>query len=160
MSKKYFIDANRVQQILINLLSNAIKFSRNGDEINIQINESSTMEPHTTKITIQVMDSGIGMSPDDVSGLFQPFYRTKDSKSRERNPNGHGLGLSISSQIAEGLGGSLKCESELGVGTSFIFSFTAKKIIDHAPIKPKVIEGGKKPKAKPKKKTVAKLPSI
>ena len=59
--------------------------------------------------------------------MFTPFFRSKDEKSREKNPNGNGLGLSICHKIARSLNGDLTCNSTLGVGTIFTFSFLAEK---------------------------------
>jgi len=61
--------------------------------------------------------------------LFTPFFRSKDEQSQEKNPNGNGLGLSICYKIAKSLNGDLTCNSTVGVGTIFTFTFMAEKSI-------------------------------
>ena len=105
-------DPTRIKQILINLCSNAIKFTADG---------RVTLRAHYNKGTNQfgfnIEDSGIGMSPEQISELFKPFKQADSSTTREFG--GTGLGLYISKQLAENLGGSLSVESLQGVGSRF-----------------------------------------
>jgi len=105
-------DMLRVRQILMNLLGNAVKFTKEG---------SVTLAAKLTDsgVVIKVIDTGIGISEDVQKYLFSPFSQADASITQKYG--GSGLGLAISKHLAELLGGSLKLESELGVGTTFTF---------------------------------------
>ena len=104
-------DKFRLQQILLNLLSNAVKFS---DQGGIQVDVYSESE----YTCFRVSDSGIGMSPVEVAGLFKPYHQVSDSAvSRSQ---GTGLGLSISNSLAGMMQGDIKVRSQPGRGSEFI----------------------------------------
>jgi CheY-like chemotaxis protein/anti-sigma regulatory factor (Ser/Thr protein kinase) len=104
-------DATRVKQILTNLLSNAVKYNKDGGRIQIT-SRAATID--TAEVT--VTDSGIGMTPQQLAELFQPFNRL----GRERSAlQGTGIGLVISKRLAELMGGSLRARSAVGEGTAF-----------------------------------------
>jgi PAS domain S-box-containing protein len=111
-------DPLRLNQILSNLLSNAVKFTDKG-EITLTV---SPLESGTDKISLlfKVRDTGIGLSPDQKAILFMPF--TQGDGSTTRRFGGTGLGLSICSRLVEIMGGEIKVESELGKGSTFIFT--------------------------------------
>ncbi|MBK8988011.1 MAG: PAS domain S-box protein [Chloroflexi bacterium] len=113
-----YADKTKVQQILLNLLSNAGKFTREG-EVTLRVEGLTAVPPSrpSSTIVIQVQDTGIGMSPDEVKRLFQPFSQLDASPTR--NYNGAGLGLVISRRFAEMMGGTLTVESAPGVGSTF-----------------------------------------
>ena len=73
-----------------------------------------------------VRDFGIGINEKDQRNLFKPFFKTSDPKSLELNSQGHGLGLAIAFKIANRLGGHLRCESKVGLGTSFTLEILSK----------------------------------
>ena len=108
-------DLTKVRQILFNLVSNAAKFTENGT-----ITIAADREPLGDKegITFRVRDTGIGMTPEQVAKLFQPFTQADESTTRKYG--GTGLGLSISRRFAEMMGGDLTVESEAGKGTTFV----------------------------------------
>lgn len=108
-------DPVRLKQMLINLAGNAIKFTHEGD---ITIIISSNLESQT--ICFKVIDSGIGMTEEEMSRIFKAFSQADSSTTRKYG--GTGLGLSICSQLAELLGGELLCTSEIGMGSQFMFS--------------------------------------
>ena len=93
----------------------------------------------TAVIKIQVIDQGIGISEDDLKNLFTPFFQTKDQTSKLLNSNSHGLGLSICQQIANGLGGSLTCKSELDKGSTFTLEFEEKYVMVRLQIEPESV---------------------
>ncbi|MDO8449121.1 MAG: ATP-binding protein [Rhodoferax sp.] len=104
-------DRIRVKQVLLNLLSNAIKYNR----------ERGTIEVHCTegkpgRIRISVKDSGAGLSVDNLAHLFEPFNRLGQEASAEP---GTGIGLVVTKQLVELMGGEIGVESTLGVGTVF-----------------------------------------
>ncbi len=111
-------DPTRLKQILTNIVGNAVKFTGDG-EILIKASLSETTDTHYT-FTCEIKDSGIGIAKDKIAGLFDAF--TQEDVSTTRKYGGTGLGLSISRRLCEIMGGSISCESELGVGTRFEFT--------------------------------------
>ena len=103
-------DRRRVEQILINLLSNAVKFTERG-EVRIE----SRVEGGW--LVTRVIDTGIGIRPEDVGTLFKPFRQVDTGTTRQYE--GTGLGLSICQRLAERMGGSIQVESEWGKGSRF-----------------------------------------
>src|SRR6267143_4219774 len=100
-------DPTRLRQILINLTGNAIKFTESGwVRLVVRLLNRDTESP---QLCFEVTDSGIGMSPEQLSRLFRPFAQADSSTTRRFG--GTGLGLSISKRFAEMLGGSLSVES-------------------------------------------------
>ena len=104
-------DAARLKQVLYNLLSNAIKFTPAEGRIAVAL----TVEHARRKVRIAVRDTGTGIAEEDLGRLFTPF--TQLTNARERG--GTGLGLALSRQLIELMGGSIGVESELGVGSTF-----------------------------------------
>ncbi len=110
-------DDRRVKQILVNLLSNAIKFTPEGGEVGLTVVDDVTQGV----IRFTVWDTGIGITPDDLQRLFQPFVQLDSSLARQHT--GTGLGLSLVSKMMELHGGGVSVESEVGVGSRFTVSF-------------------------------------
>jgi PAS domain S-box-containing protein len=108
-------DGLKFKQVLLNLIGNAVKFTDQGW---VQVHVSCATEAQ--KMTIRVEDSGVGLTPEQSARLFRPFAQADASTSRQYG--GSGLGLVISKQLAELLGGSLSMESQLGKGTTVTFS--------------------------------------
>lgn len=105
-------DPTRIRQILLNFLSNAIKFTESGE-----ISVRATMEGSENIIKIVVMDSGIGMTPETLTRLFQPFSQADMSTTRKYG--GTGLGLSITKRLAELMGGQVGATNRPGQGSDF-----------------------------------------
>lgn len=103
------IDPKQVQHIITNLISNALKYSPDGSEISI----ASSVEDG--QITIAVQDAGIGISEDDLSKVFEPFFRAANAKMTK----GTGLGLSLVKQAVDLCGGTIEVTSQLGAGSCF-----------------------------------------
>ena len=114
-------DPTRVQQILFNLIGNAVKFTIQG-EIQVLLVLTAT-EAGKARITCEVRDSGIGMSPEMTARLFTRFAQAENKDSRRFG--GAGLGLSIAKAVAERMGGLIEAKSQLGHGSLFTFSFEA-----------------------------------
>ena len=114
-------DALRLQQILTNLVSNAVKFTDKGGVILICISLEKTTEP-TVLLRFSVRDTGIGIAPEQLPRLFEPFSQADDSTTRKYE--GTGLGLAICKQLVSLMGGTIWAESTLGKGSTF--SFTAR----------------------------------
>ena len=115
------VDEPRIRQVFINLLTNAIKFTKEGGEVWIEVQPSSTNE----YIFISVVDTGIGMLSDDLFKLFQPFVQVENA-SNPRSP-GTGLGLVMVQKIVELHGGTVHAESQLGKGSRFTVKLPWKK---------------------------------
>jgi signal transduction histidine kinase/CheY-like chemotaxis protein len=112
LPKTITTDVTRLKQILINLCSNSIKFTPAG-EIVLRLSYLQS----NNSLSFEVIDTGIGMSPQELQQLFKPF--TQADASTTRKYGGTGLGLSISQQLAIRLGGELTCTSQKDAGSSF-----------------------------------------
>ncbi len=112
-------DPVRLKQVLLNLVNNAIKFTHKGT-VGVSIKEEKGNGKTRLKFTVR--DTGIGMSPEQVGGLFRPF--TQADTSTTRKYGGSGLGLAICKNLVELMHGNIWCESRLGEGSTF--SFTAE----------------------------------
>ena len=118
MEKEYlYADQLRLNQIYINILSNAIKYTEPGGRVSVNLREDASPEPGCIRLTYVVADTGIGMSPEFMATMYQPFSRQVDS--RVNSVQGTGLGLAITKQMVELLGGTIDCRSEQGKGTTF-----------------------------------------
>jgi signal transduction histidine kinase len=107
-------DAEKIRQVLLNLLSNAIKFTAAGGSISLACEASGD------RVLIRVSDTGVGIPPDKLETIFEPFVQL-GSGLTERQA-GTGLGLAISRDLARGMGGDLRAESRLGQGSVFTLS--------------------------------------
>ncbi|MES2325143.1 MAG: PAS domain S-box protein [Pseudomonadota bacterium] len=112
-----YADRTRIKQVLINLLSNAIKYNGAGGAVVVQCAMADG-----ERIRISVKDTGIGMSPDQMGHLFQPFNRLGQEHQAEE---GTGIGLVVTKQLVELMGGSIGVESSTGVGSLFWVEFAA-----------------------------------
>ena len=112
-------DPHRLSQIIVNLLNNAIKFTEHGEVVF----ETALLEQQDGRMLLEfsIKDTGIGISDEQLARLFKPFIQADGSSSRRFG--GTGLGLTISKQLAENMGGEISCESTPGEGSTF--SFTA-----------------------------------
>ena len=113
-------DQTRVKQVVLNLISNACKFTEKG-KITIGVNK--ILRDGGDLISIDVSDTGIGMSDEQMSKLFNSFVQADSSTTRKYG--GTGLGLTISKQLAKLMGGDVVVNSELGKGTTFTATFLA-----------------------------------
>jgi CheY-like chemotaxis protein len=110
-------DRTRVKQVMINLLSNAIKYNGSGGSVIVQCVVSGK-----DRVRISVKDTGAGLSADQLAQLFQPFNRLGQEDSVEE---GTGIGLVVTKQLVELMGGLIGVESAVGVGTVFWVEFPA-----------------------------------
>lgn len=114
-----FGDAHRILQVLHNLISNAIKFTESGAVL-VRI---KAPEPESDMVVIEVKDSGIGMSEEQIERIFDPF--TQADVATTRKYGGTGLGLSIVKGLVTAMGGEVSVRSSLGAGSIFTVSFPA-----------------------------------
>ena len=118
LEKEYlYADQLRLNQIYINILSNAIKYTEPGGRVSVEMREEESSLPGCVRLTYVVADTGIGMSPEFMETMYQPFSRQTDS--RINSIQGTGLGLAITKQMVELMGGTIECQSEQGKGTTF-----------------------------------------
>jgi PAS domain S-box-containing protein len=120
------VDERRMRQVLINLLNNAVKFTPKGGRINLEVTQSPPElppdlatgdRPSQQYLRISVSDTGIGISPENIKKLFQPFIQIDSALNRQYE--GTGLGLALVKRIVELHGGRVGLTSELGVGSCF-----------------------------------------
>jgi signal transduction histidine kinase len=107
-------DEKRISQVLMNLLSNAVKYSYAGGRIAITVSQ-----PDDQSIEVQIEDTGVGLTPEQLSQLFTPFYRADSALSDK--VGGTGLGLTIARSFVELHGGSISVHSQVGSGSVFSF---------------------------------------
>jgi signal transduction histidine kinase len=111
-----YVDELRIRQALINLLSNAVKFTAEGGQITLTAYPAGAID-NTDHLCIAVTDTGIGISPDHLKQLFQPFSQVDSALNRQYE--GTGLGLALVKRIVELHGGQVNVMSTVGVGSCF-----------------------------------------
>ncbi len=116
-------DPGRIRQVLLNLVSNAVKFTRDGA---VEVRVSARREDKRLWLRVAVSDTGIGIGPESLTQLFQPF--TQADASTTRRFGGTGLGLAISRRVASLLGGDVAVESEAGRGSTFTLSVPVEPV--------------------------------
>lgn len=112
-------DADRIDQVLTNLIDNATRYTQPGDSISITTNTDDSYQ------TLYIKDTGSGISPEHIELVFDRFYKVE--ASRTRGKQGTGLGLFICKMIIEEHGGTIKVESEVNKGTTFIIKLPKPK---------------------------------
>ena len=121
----YLGDPTRIKQVVSNLLSNAIKFTKSGG-VTMKVKCNKPDKNKNSKITIDIIDTGMGISEENVQTLFERFEQVDGSITREHG--GSGLGLAISKNLSKLMGGDISVSSKLGKGTKFTFTFCIKAI--------------------------------
>jgi two-component system phosphate regulon sensor histidine kinase PhoR len=119
-SAQVFADAEAVHQILTNLLENAIKYTPDGGSVTIGARPAPE-----DRVEVFVADSGMGIPPEDLSRLFERFYRV--DKARSKALGGTGLGLAIVKHLTRVHGGDVRVESTLDKGSTFYFTLSSKE---------------------------------
>ncbi len=123
ISPKLKGDPTKIKEVIINLLSNAIKFTSYGGTINLKIEKEQGSD---NRIKFSVQDNGIGMTKDQQARIFDAFSQADVSVTRKYG--GTGLGLTISAQFVELMGGKLELESAKDHGTTFFFSIPLEEV--------------------------------
>jgi len=131
LNRYYLGDPLRIHQVLMNLLSNAVKFTDQGS-IEVDINGAANPSAEITFITIKVSDTGIGIAADKLHMIFDKFMQADSSITRRYG--GSGLGLAISKAFVEKMGGTIRVESQPGIGTTFIVTLPLKNTDTLSPI--------------------------
>ena len=115
-------DGDKLRQVLINLLSNAVKFTESGS-VTLRISELTS-----SHFAFEVMDTGIGIPPEDQEAIFSPFTQSREGTTK----GGTGLGLAIAAKHVELMGGELAVESEPGKGSRFFFTLPFESATEEA----------------------------
>jgi signal transduction histidine kinase/ligand-binding sensor domain-containing protein/DNA-binding response OmpR family regulator len=119
-------DPGKLEQILQNLLSNAIKYTPNGGHITLQANilrrQNESISPLLLQVSVK--DTGQGIAPEDLDKVFERYFQSKSPKhgAEGRGGSGTGIGLALTKDLVELMGGEIKVESELNQGTIFTFT--------------------------------------
>ena len=113
-----YCDKTRLNQVLLNILSNAVKFTPAGGTVSVRIRQCPGTQKGTELYEIRVKDNGIGMSQEFVQKLFSPFERERTSTVSRTQ--GTGLGMAITKNIVDMMGGTIEVRTEQGKGTEFI----------------------------------------
>ncbi len=116
-----YADPIRTKQVLINLLTNAIKYNRANGRVDLRC---TVMPGPSPSVRVSVDDSGLGLSPEQIAQLFQPFNRL-GQESVTAHQAGTGIGLTICKRLVELMGGRIGVDSQVGVGSSFWFELNA-----------------------------------
>ncbi|MGA2471751.1 MAG: ATP-binding protein [Solirubrobacteraceae bacterium] len=109
-------DGRRIRQVVVNLVSNAVKFTSKGS---VTVRVHATPVANATRMRVEVIDTGIGLDERSVERMFEPFTQGDSSPAREYG--GTGLGLTISAQLIEAMGGTIGVNSKPGHGSTFWF---------------------------------------
>jgi PAS domain S-box-containing protein len=131
-------DPSRLRQVLTNLAGNAIKFTESG-EVVVRVT-ARPGEDHDTVVHFELTDTGVGIAPDKLAMIFEPFTQADTSTTREYG--GTGLGLAISSQLITLMGGEVAISSELGTGSTFSFTIRVRSVDDELAEGRAVLETG------------------
>jgi signal transduction histidine kinase/CheY-like chemotaxis protein len=134
-------DMTKIRQILFNLISNAAKFTKEGT---ITLEASREVRGEVPWIRFAVSDTGIGIPEDKLDHIFQEFAQVDDSTTKEYG--GTGLGLALTKRFSEMMGGSIKVESEIGVGSSFIITLPAVVEKQHEELEAEAVIESEAPK--------------
>ena len=141
-------DVTKVKEILVNILSNAIKYTPAGGSVMINVDELACDEPGYMIVRTRVRDTGIGMSQDYLTKIFEAF--TRERNTTKSKITGSGLGMSIVKKYVDLLGGTINVESELGKGSTFTVtlkhriadkSYYVKKHVESSGTGSEILEG-------------------
>jgi two-component system sensor histidine kinase/response regulator len=123
--KRLRADALRISEVLVNLLGNAVKFTEPGGEVSVH---AALVPEEPLTLRLEVTDTGIGIAPGQHDRVFEPFWQA--DQSLRRRHGGTGLGLTISRQIVERMGGRIGLRSTPGAGSTFWFDIPCQAVLD------------------------------
>jgi CheY-like chemotaxis protein/two-component sensor histidine kinase len=124
-----FGDDVRIRQVLVNLVGNAVKFTEAPGQVQINLSLKS-IDDQSVKLSFLVSDNGVGISPEKLDRIFEPFIQADGSTTRKYG--GTGLGLSICKHLVSLMGGELRASSQVGVGTEFHFAIKLMRGIEES----------------------------
>lgn len=123
-NKWVYCDQNRINHILLDLLNNAVKFNKQGGSISVTVSQQDCNIKEYAAYQIRIKDTGIGMNKEFLSHIFEPFERERTSTMSRTQ--GVGLGMSITKNLVDMMGGTIEVLSEVDEGTEFVLQFTFK----------------------------------
>ena len=129
MDEDVYCDKTRLNQVLLNLLSNAIKFTPAGGTVSVRIRQFHGTKKERSLYEIRVKDTGIGMSQEFAQRIFDPFERERTSTVSRTQ--GTGLGMAITKNIVDMMGGTIEVQTEQGKGTEFIVRLELRIQTEH-----------------------------
>ena len=127
-----YCDKTRLNQILLNLLSNAIKFTPAGGTVSVRVRQLAGKVRGCGQYEFRVKDNGIGMSPEFAQKIFEPFERERTSTVSKTQ--GTGLGMAITKNIVDMMGGTIEVQTAQGKGTEFIIRVPLRAQAEHRPV--------------------------
>ena len=139
LPRALLLDRLRLRQVLVNLLSNAIKFTERG-WVKTRVWWESSAESRSGTLSIDVEDTGIGISADELDEIFKPFVQADSPRTAQKE--GTGIGLTIVKRLTELMGGSLHVESKVGQGTVFRLRFPNVPVSGRLPVGDHAEPGG------------------
>ena len=122
--ERIFCDRLRFNQVLLNLISNAVKYTNQGGDVTVTISEVPSIKEGHVSIDFEIRDNGIGMSPEFVDHIFEPFERENNAASNV--VQGTGLGMAITKNIIDLMGGDIVINSTQGEGTQVLLHLDMK----------------------------------
>ena len=127
-----YCDKTRLNQILLNILSNAIKFTPAGGTVSVRVRQLAGKVHGCGQYEFRVKDNGIGMSPEFAQKIFDPFERERSSTVSQIQ--GTGLGMAITKNIVDMMGGAINVQTAQGKGTEFIICLPMRTQAEHRPV--------------------------
>ena len=127
-----YCDKTRLNQILLNLLSNAIKFTPAGGTVSVRVRQLAGKVHGCGQYEFRIKDNGIGMSPEFAKKIFEPFERERTSTVSRIQ--GTGLGMAITKNIVDMMGGTIKVQTAQGKGSEFIICLPMRTQAEHRPV--------------------------
>ena len=127
-----YCDKTRLNQILLNLLSNAIKFTPAGGTVSVRVRQLAGTVHGCGQYEFRIKDNGIGMSPEFAQKIFQPFERERTSTVSRIQ--GTGLGMAITKNIVDMMGGTIEVQTAQGKGSEFIICLPMRAQAEHRPV--------------------------
>ena len=132
-----YCDKTRLNQILLNLLSNAIKFTPAGGTVSVRVRQLAGQVRGCGQYEFRIKDNGIGMSPEFAKKIFEPFERERTSTVSRIQ--GTGLGMAITKNIVDMMGGTIEVQTAQGKGSEFIIRVPLRVQAEHRPVE-KIVE--------------------
>ena len=127
-----YCDKTRLNQILLNLLSNAIKFTPAGGTVSVRVRQLAGQVRGCGQYEFRIKDNGIGMSPEFAKKIFEPFERERTSTVSRIQ--GTGLGMAITKNIVDMMGGTIEVQTAQGKGSEFIIRVPLRVQAEHRPV--------------------------
>jgi signal transduction histidine kinase/DNA-binding response OmpR family regulator len=137
VNEPLMLDSQRLRQVLINLLSNAVKYTERGGVV-VRLMMTPAADRLLRNLRLLITDSGVGIDPEQVQKIFEPFHQAESPDGKVRQ--GTGLGLSISQRLVDLMNGNIKVTSELGKGTTFMVEILNVSVADTMPVANELIE--------------------